>query len=528
MLSNEENAAFSTTQEIDADQQQQPDVIDSSHVHSPLHSMNESDRCQHDDEESVDSNASGPQSQAFNLQHNSVNEWNTQTQEMPFLTQTQMQSGNEYFSYTNDDDEDIIREGTESNEKEDNGKERSFENVESISKDAQKEALIETNGHHHEQERFVASASDMSSKLKPEEQKESASQTSNDEAKAKSVPTGEIPLVERLPSRNVTFQSATILTVPELSSCIYTSTKVCSSEQETQCIFQEKPLTDVRVTGVVQQIVITNDAQGNQQSFVVLGDALFVAPKRQTGNLNRNRYQPPSSKKNTSISKLHMTPKKIDSIARNLKTPSSSTSTLSIKTPQTFTTQKTPSTNTQPKAMIGTSLSGKKRRLVTVKKVHNSLLNRKNTSTPLNPIRPNLSGKSRMNSTRIDRRQQDLIQKVKQGMHIVIVDVANTTLEGCKVDDLIMIMGSIACTSLSNDESRRYDMLSALDVIQSNYIHSRGESEEDSKDSKEVINKMGTYVQARILQVVNGTDINLLQKALELRRKHVENTYNTN
>lgn len=524
MLSNEENAAFSTTQEIDADQQQQPDVIDSSHVHSPLHSMNESDRCQHDDEESVDSNASGPQSQAFNLQHTSVNEWNTQTQEMPFLTQTQMQSGNEYFSYTNGDDEDIIREGIESNEKEDNGKERSFENVESISKDAQKEALIETNNAHHlEQERFVASAS----KLKPEEQKESTSQTSNDEVKAKSVPTGEIPLVERLPSRNITFQSATILTVPELSSCIYTSTKVCSSEQEAQCIFQEKPLTDVRVTGVVQQIVITNDAQGNQQSFIVLGDALFVAPKRQTGTLNRNRYQPPSSKKNTSISKLHMTPKKIDSIARNLKTPSSSTSTLSIKTPQTFTTQKTPSTNTQPKAMIGTSLSGKKRRLVTVKKVHNSLLNRKNTSTPLNPIRPNLSGKSRMNSTRIDRRQQDLIQKVKQGMHIVIVDVTNTTLEGCKVDDLIMIMGSIACTSLSNDESSRYDMLSALDIIQSNYIHSRGESEEDSKDSKEVINKIGMYVQARILQVVNGTDINLLQKALELRRKHVENTYNT-
>jgi hypothetical protein len=70
-------------------------------------------------------------------------------------------------------------------------------------------------------------------------------------------------------------------------------------------------------------------------------------------------------------------------------------------------------------------------------------------------------------------------------------------------------------------------MLSALDIIQSNYIHSTRENEEESKDTKEVINKMGICVQARILQVVNGTDINLLQKALELRRKHVENTYNT-
>ncbi|GFH53372.1 hypothetical protein CTEN210_09848 [Chaetoceros tenuissimus] len=450
-----------------------------------------------------------------------------------------MQAGNEYFSYNNDNDEDIIREGIDSNEKNGHEENSLLENIESISKDAQGEALTENDGH-HEQERFNASAIDMSSELKPEEEKKSASQTSSDEQKAKSVPTGEIPLVERLPSRNVTFQSATILTVPELSSCIYASTKAkaCSSEEEAQCIFENKPLTDVRVTGVVQQIVITNDAQGNQKSFVVLGDALFVAPKRQTGTLNRNRYQS-FSKKNTSFSKLHMTPKKINTTAqRNLKTPSSSTSTLSMKTPQTFSTQKTPSTNTQPKAMIGTSLSGKKRRLVTVKpKVHNSLLNRKNIATPLNPIRPNTL-KSRMNSTRIDRRQQELVQKVKQGMHIIIVDVTDTTLEGCKVDDLIMIMGSIACTPLPNEESGRYNMLSALGVIQSNYAHSTRESEKDSKDTctkgdtldgkkQEAMHKMGMYVQARILQVVNGTDMNLLQKALELRRKHVENTYNT-
>ena len=197
MLSNEVNSAFSASQSMDANQQQQTIIDDSSHVHSPLHSMKESDRCQRDDQDSIESNASGPQSQAFQMQHTSVNEWNTQTQEMPFFTQTQMQSGNEeYFSYTNnDDEEDIIRDGIDSNEKKKYEENSVFERIESCSKDVQGEVMTEKDGR-QDQERLNTVTTNVSS------------QTLTDEPKAKSVPTGEIPLVERLPSRNVTFQSA--------------------------------------------------------------------------------------------------------------------------------------------------------------------------------------------------------------------------------------------------------------------------------------------------------------------------------
>ena len=417
----------------------------------------------------------------------------------------------------------------------------------------------------------------------------------------------ELPIVERLPSRNVSFQSADILTIPELSQSIHL--------KNAKHIGREKSLRNgahVRVTGVIlhmhvgMQMDVTTNAASisshshsindkcdpkpcasscgnvNNHSWIVLGDALFVPRKKTpmptststfTPKINQNQF----SSKNGIVAK-----------SKNIRV------------------------NKGSRSKLGTSqlLSGKKRRLITVKPNHNSLLGRSkdrssiignkvtssngkisslaSTRTSMGACKaPSSSaslGKQKLNSIRptqmqaySSRIEDDMRQKSRRGMNMVVVDITNMScIDGCKVGDLTMVMGCVVLMdngddddditshskSTANNTNRRNAHnigTNCADVSYGNvnegtkYSHGLdriakfvGLCQTRATDMREKCGAQDVsgdnpnsvplgkpsslstspsssgyrcgYVDARIVKVVNGTDMNLFQQALKMRR----------
>lgn len=347
---------------------------------------------------------------------------------------------------------------------------------------------------------------------------------------------GDLPIVERLPSRNISFHSAEILTLEELSHSLLlaTSNKTLINERndnETlKCIFQEKPLEYVRVTGVILDMVIieesnssTSSSGTSRKSFLLLGDPLF-AP-------NTASIRTVSSRSKSAC----------------LSTPQQSgKATLQAVSNTNDAATTNPVTNTSNLAaashfsVVGKTLSGKKRRLVTIKpRTHSSLLNKQCQSqttriqraTPSNMRLNNENQKSNSKSiqdTRINFREKDkwskqkesLIRKCRQGMHMVIVDVTHgPCVDGCQLEDLVMVIGLVSFETIRLDDLDGDKFLQVAHLIDEHHVcSSRCEIPTDVKEGEEQHRAFG-YVQSRIVRVVNGLDMNLFRESLLLRRE---------
>jgi hypothetical protein len=354
---------------------------------------------------------------------------------------------------------------------------------------------------------------------------------------------GDLSIVARLPSRNVSFQFAEILTVPELSKCIhecsYKFIENNDGSSPAQCTFQGSILRDVRITGVVLHMVMNP----NDRSFIVLGDALFTPKsKRRSGSsLSQHRRNGISSSNVVKVG------------ASGTGTMPSASITASTSA-SASTTVPPSSTNNRPKSMIGTSLSGKKRRLVTVKpRTYTSLLHKQsNKLLPANPLlrkntNPLVAGtetrtgrarsllsettmpKINHNVRRRDPQQEEMMRKLSQGMHMVVVDLTDMAcVDGCKVGDLVMALGALKLQCLDNssaehvsNEGREEDKVKGV-MEQIVKYHPLGIMQCDTSSGGGMrsasSSALGGKLEARIIQVVNGTDMNLLQEALKMRR----------
>jgi hypothetical protein len=344
---------------------------------------------------------------------------------------------------------------------------------------------------------------------------------------------GDLPIVERLPSRNISFQSAEILTLEELSQSLLlaTSNEALSRERnvnydDIKCIFQEKRLEYVRVTGVVLDIVIMeskNDNSNTRKSFLLLGDALFVP--------NATTSKRTGLSKSTSIGLS--TPRQKRDTSAGLQTSHAPDTGSKISDINNSSCTKAVSTFS-----MGKTLSGKKRKLVTVKpKTHNSLLNKQSQSTRIHQQRV-VPSKAKLNHDNeystiycqqaVKRRKQNecLIRKCRQGMHMVLVDVTHMAcIDECKLEDLVMVIGLIAFETIRLDDldgNVDDEFLQVARLINDHrHVGSSPCAIPVKTEAGGPKQRVFGYVQSRIVKVVNGLDMNLFREALVLRRERL-------
>jgi len=356
---------------------------------------------------------------------------------------------------------------------------------------------------------------------------------------------GDLRIVERLPSRNISFQSAEILTLEELSQSLFLASSKRSrlsscegnnnidadndsshdEDDGIKCIFREKPLEYVRVTGVVLDMVIMESnnsasgisggdsscAGGGRKSFLILGDPLFVP----TPNPSLTRA---ASSRSSSNSCLLSTPRQRNGSIQN----DALTTTL---------------TKSSSQYSVGTTLSGQKRRLITVKpRTHNSLLLNKQQHlqsqksnkiqrivTSLNSDKVMQEGTMTIQQRQRRKQNESLIRKSRQGMHMVIVDVTNmASVDGCKADDLVMVIGMIAFETIPSLSSSSLDDVNGDnndEFIQVARLLMKHEQHKQQQQKQQ--QRVFGYVQSRIVRVVNGLDMNLFREALLLKRERL-------
>ena len=434
---------------------------------------------------------------------------------------------------------------------------------------------------------------------------------------------GELSIVDRLPSNNVTFQSAQICTIPELFH-LFNGTMIKSKEQPCYDTANENdndtandssnnsvlefhhPVIHARTTGLVlytdtvNEFVLLGDAVHKPMiscSKIIKGVAAAVPLAVTTPNEKLKKTIGLSSSTNISRTPINTATNNSSNI-KSLYTMKSTS--LSTNTPTT----NTPTTTSTP------LLSGRKRKLITVKKPsHPSLLNRKSdkkklvfrhqytqksvssiinnqepsttatttttttTTTPISVVSTPLSSSSSSSllyttklkpltststststSTLFDNRpntnntiNRKLIQiiqkKQKEGMNMIIISYKNGLNDVVWKDgDLIMVIGKLVYNMkpyLDQQQKTQHDdddnndgngngemnnetiLQSILNTIYCNSNNtsatgtSRGDSNDDNSDEK------GGFVNARIITNANGTDVNLLQEALKLRRKYL-------
>ena len=363
----------------------------------------------------------------------------------------------------------------------------------------------------------------------------------------------ELPIVDRLPSRNISFGSGEILTVPELSQCIH-ATHSTSENQETlpkwkRCHTDMNGF-DVRVTGVILHMHTGIHNKRNKRghdgphhsedSWIVLGDALFV-PSKQKQTLT------PRAAPNQ---KLHRT--------GNVNSATKDGVANANADPKTTSTP-VPVLNKSSRGGSGSGgkqlLSGKKRKLVTVKPNHNSLLERvKNRTartihrtktglgignsigigTPTVPMSEEskqaqaevsssgLFGIMKQKVTNQLRKSfnrgtqssklEELKQKSQSGMKMVAVNITNMAcIDGCKVGDLITIVGSTvlldrasasAFVSASRSESTSLNEVDSSNGTNRSIQHLNSDSSVEDCNSMEKIAELVGGCQSRLFPEV--------------------------
>ena len=360
---------------------------------------------------------------------------------------------------------------------------------------------------------------------------------------------GELSINDRLPSNNISFQSAIICTIPEINSAFIslyqsnhqnhtndnddsdhtitktatttaTTTTATTTTATTTTAITWKDQMDIRVTG----LVLYTDTK---HEFIILGDAL---------------HQPTIVKRSTLFSHG-----RVMGVGRASNNSSSNTSNTSNN--QTMTLSATPSSSSSSSS--SSILLGKKRKLITVKKnTHSSLLlkknhtnltysNNKSPSSSTSTTSTTTSSKSNEKNTtwKLDPIMIKIIeQKRKEGMKMIIIDFKSGMNDVVwKDDDLVMVIGNLSLLTRGSDnnnngsgsdedknmlDDRECYIRSALDLIYHGSSFGRGDQQNQSTCSIGFTNGSG-FVTSRIITNVNGTDMNLFQEGLKKRREYL-------
>lgn len=300
-----------------------------------------------------------------------------------------------------------------------------------------------------------------------------------------------LSLAERLPSNNVSCPFATILTVPETRKAVSTYTKYMCSKCKTQMdehstdrdqnTTRNKFINHVRVSGTV----IYMDPK---HQFLIMGDALFK-PR-------------PITKMKQFIS----------------TTPSSCMNKADVEPTQT--------SKNSIKTMISTSLSGKKQRLITVKKNTSSSLMKTNNKfgtkslgSSSSLLQSSNNTRHRLNATTIPQTQTEvekIIQK-KGDMDMIIIDISKMEIVIGKPGDNIMVIGDIQFKSCFETNGTSKEWILALQCLRRKWFT---HDNDDTMNSTEATCDCMGWIEAKIVKDITGTDMVLYQEALEMRRAY--------
>lgn len=354
-------------------------------------------------------------------------------------------------------------------------------------------------------------------------------------------------LTSRLPSRIVSFQSAEIVTVSELSQLL--------SEQSSLC--GDLPLRSVRFTGVL----IHHNVNDN---FVDIADPL--SPSLCTKpNTTINNHPTPNNRQ-SSIANPYCKTSLLNSTAKSLssdlpqRAPSKPVSVAGglVKTPNA---SGTPAPRRVfVKKQLPSSISGGGRGLLGIRgtllskpkiSVQSSTLlpssmstsDRSNIVIPSTPTTTGSTGTNHIGSdkgtakkmfTAVKKRPSNTITTVGPTIRVDVTDVTPfEQLSGtnCMVGDLVMIIGEIQHNSalvgdLSLQTKSRKTATYAnddLEVISSNDGYSLAINRLVSSEHEEC--RTRAVVRARVARNVNGTDMRLFEETLRIRRKYLRERY---
>ena len=279
-------------------------------------------------------------------------------------------------------------------------------------------------------------------------------------------------LEERLPSRNVSFQSGECLSVREL----HTFAK----------FYQDR---SVRVTGVILHRYVE---ESDHSICVVLGDVL--AGERPISRCIAEAQTPRKQPLVTTAPPIRTQPVQT---RPEIKTPTSTTTTM------------TPSDRLalyRKRTIDSGSFSGK-RRLVHVPKTPGS--------------KTLLSGNKRRLSftTPIESAIRSLISK--QTFLAIVNPLCHPHVADCGVGDNIMLIGEIVCHNVQSSRAEPFLSLyrNRLERKHNNTDHDNNDGvDDDTHDAKPVAI---FYLEPRILRNVNTTNLRLQHEALLQRRAHV-------
>lgn len=353
-------------------------------------------------------------------------------------------------------------------------------------------------------------------------------------------------LTSRLPSRMVSFQSAEIVTVSELSKLL--------SEQSSLC--GDLPLRSVRVTGVL----IHHNVNDN---YLDIADPLSPSLFTTNPNTTINNHPTPTYNRQSSIinpykTSLNSTTKPLSSDFPQ-RTPSVSKS-LSVVGGLV----KTPNSSGTPaprrvfvKKQLPSSISGGGRGLLGIRgtllskpkiSVQSSMLLPSSTSsndrsnfvapsTPATTTSTNHIGSDGNTAKKMFTAVKKRPWNTSTVGPTIRVDVTDVTpfeqLSGtnCMVGDLVMIIGEIQPSSaLVGDPSLQTknrktitDENDDLEATSSNEGSSLAINRLLSIENEEY--RTHSIVRARIARNVNGTDMKLFEETLRMRRKYLRERY---
>lgn len=294
-----------------------------------------------------------------------------------------------------------------------------------------------------------------------------------------------LPLWQRLPSETISFGSAEILTVPELSQRFRSSVDGQYSKS-------------VRVTGVVRYRYVHADASIS----LVLGDPLAV--------LNETRRKIHTPKQTLPNSLIPETPSVRNGAAAATKTPGTNVAltTTTGKRPQSsiLLNRKKAPVLVYKKANTGKKLSfaaGLKPTAGRLKRPHDS----PSAMDPLLSLVNALSGTS----------------------DCIWIVVAESQIGQCAVNDLVMVMGEVQrCdgeASRENDHHGRPDGEDGVSFRMSNCPSSFSECAALMNVYEKIGHRTVYYIQARIVRIVNGTNMKLHTDALLARRAFLQRVH---
>ncbi|KAL3785578.1 hypothetical protein ACHAWO_009412 [Cyclotella atomus] len=367
-------------------------------------------------------------------------------------------------------------------------------------------------------------------------------------------------MADRLPSRNVSYKPAEILSIGELYRYLYhqRNESAVSSVETVQPAYRE--LASVRITGVLLSSTYSDSGDGYTQLYgkgqlLLIGDPLEKTRFAQKPPPKPQKSKTPLVKKGDDASV---------NVFRGSATPKPSNST---KTPAPDDDSIATPLPSKPPSNLNKStglLNDKKRKLVYNKapgknslSSSRGLMNAKKFQTPkrIGPDSSSINSIDLARGCSISSRSKGVSQngKNRSPSSIIqchpspIVPVWNGStrdgngLDGSVIGDLVMIMGEIvvescesckdSCEDTSASEGNAEDSNSApkmspsgrvQDVRDAARLLAAMTSSEDASNAKTRCTQCVKFLRARFVKNANGTDMNLQKEALRVRREYMK------